>query len=127
MYWAIVSYHKKTYKSDINVNCRAKVTLKHYVEHFFETGPVADRREEEVWSRDPSKIEPPKGSSGYRFFDRQVALAEDGEELKGEPRNYSGFHYVEGKIITRIEGNFVRTRGGIINAFHENDVVLSQR
>lgn len=81
-----------------------KTNLKHFVEFLF---PVKSGKlpiVKEVASRDLEVKAPKEGISGgcfaiinectgYKLFDRQEAVAEDGEVLIGQRRNYSGMNY----------------------------------
>lgn len=66
-----------------------QTTIKHYAELYVRHLIIPDKSVSEVPSRDSSKIEIPENVFAYRFFDRQVTQAEDGEVLLGKPRNYS--------------------------------------
>ena len=39
----------------------------------------------------------PNGAFGFRFYEREVQVINN-EELKGSPKNYSGWHYVGVKL-----------------------------
>jgi len=73
-----------------------RVKLVHYVEFIFIdpsrivtepklTTQRVEGREKEVYL--------PSGAIGYRFFSKSEILV-DGERLKGEPKDYSGFFYM---------------------------------
>ena len=78
------------------VEKRIHSTLKHYVEFFLKDRPL-NRPVIEVASRDYTKIEIPNDIEGctvhaFQFFDRQEAIGEDGEVLRGERRNHSSYY-----------------------------------
>jgi hypothetical protein len=73
--------------------------IKHYIEFLYPGIFVAESSAEEVNSRDIDKIKIPENCHGFRFYDRQETIAEDGETLSGEPRNYSGTYY-RGRAMT---------------------------
>lgn len=69
--------------------------LKHYVEYrilFSETSV------KEVSERDVKAVNMPDGCFGFRFFDRTVTVI-DGETLKGDRKNVSGWYY-QGEKMT---------------------------
>jgi len=73
--------------------------LKHYIEFLYPGIFAAEGSAKEVSSRDPDKIKIPENCHGFRFYDRQETVAEDGETLSGEPKNYSGVYY-RGRAMT---------------------------
>ncbi len=72
------------------------MSLKHYVT-FYYPGILMNEEETRLISSRRDKIEIPKGSFGYRFFDRTETEL-DGETLKGKPKNHSGIHYLGKKM-----------------------------
>jgi len=122
-----------------------KETLKHYV-HFFmcPESSVSENSSKEIEGRD-TKIDAPKNSFAYQFFDRQEYVAQDGEVLVGRSRNHSGTHYF-GKIMNLedvqrevpnshvLRSNMrdnewdkvVKTRFGDFQLFEKDDVIVAE-
>lgn len=77
-----------------------KTEIKRYVEFFSVKDFVLKKTETSIRKIESGEqVEVPKKAFAYRFFDRQEAVAEDGEILSGKPRNYSGMNYI-GRILT---------------------------
>jgi hypothetical protein len=71
--------------------------IKHYIETLYPGFVFAEQSSHEI----PERKRPNDLSNnciGYRFFDREV-IEENGEILKGEPKNYSPMTYI-GKELT---------------------------
>jgi|SRR3989344_4747160 len=75
-----------------------KPTLKHYIEFLYPGILFDETVVREVESRNSSEIALPRGSFGYRFFDR-TEVRSGRELLIGEPKNYSGTTYL-GRVMT---------------------------
>ena len=71
---------------------------KHYVEYVFPGLIFSDSKVEPIKDR-KAKVRQPRGAYAYRFFSREEKR-ENGEVLKGEPKDYSGWRYFEGEILT---------------------------
>lgn len=115
--------------------------LKHYV-IFYYPGSLFNEEETKLISSRKDKIEIPKGSFGYRFFDRtEVEL--DGEALTGKRSNYSVMYYLGRKmslaevkrelptekiLIRNMEGNnykyMVKTIRGNFQPFKKGDKII---
>lgn len=65
--------------------------LKQYIEFFYPGSFVSESSAKEVADRTPP-AELPKGAYGYRFFARNE-VTQDGETLRGRPKDYSGITY----------------------------------
>jgi len=65
--------------------------LKQYIEFFYPGAVVSDSITQEVADRSPP-AELPKGAYGYRFFARSE-VTQDGETLRGQPKDYSPMTY----------------------------------
>jgi hypothetical protein len=63
---------------------------------------VSDSWEEEVSNRQIPK-ELPKHAYAFRFFSRTVVQTNDGETLKGDKKDYSGWHYFGHKEIYTLD------------------------
>jgi len=118
------------------------MSLKHYV-IFYYPGSLVNEEEIKLISSRKDKIEIPKGSFGYRFFDRtEVEL--DGEALIGKRRDYSVMYYMGKKmslaevkrelpkeevLIRNMEGNnykyVVKTIRGNFQPFKKGDKIIS--
>lgn len=118
--------------------------LKQYIEFFFPGSFVSESSTHEVDSRIPP-TELPNGAYGYRFFSRSEVV-QDGETLRGKPKDYSGTAYF-GEVLTLADvkaltpsGNFrilisnmecnkwdrvVRTIHGQFMPLHDGDCVVS--
>ena len=125
----------------------AKTNLKHYVEFFYPGAFMSESSTQEVTSRDALQVDAPKDCFGYRFFDRQEIVAEDGEVLMGSPKNHSGIHYFgevktlediknerpdpTGCLERNMESNgwnkVVKTRRGNYQPFREQDILVSKK
>ena len=76
-----------------------------YVEYLFPGILVLETESYPVQSRNV-EIHPPKGCLGYRFFD-QVEETFEGEQLIGEPKNYSNTVYFgEEFTLERVKREF---------------------
>ncbi len=71
--------------------------LKQYIEFFYPGSFVSESSAQEVADRTPP-AELPKGAYGYRFFARSE-VTQDGETLRGQPKDYSGMTYY-GEVMT---------------------------
>lgn len=71
--------------------------LKQYIEFFYSGSFVSESSAQEVADRAPPD-ELPKGAYGYRFFARSE-VTQDGEILRGSPKDYSGMTYF-GEVMT---------------------------
>ena len=118
------------------------MSLKQYVT-FYYPGILMNEKEVKLISSRRDKIEIPKGSFGYRFFDR-IETRVDGETLKGKPKNHSGIYYLGRKmslaevkkelpkekiLISNMEGNgykyVVKTIRGNFQPFEKRDKIIS--
>jgi len=70
-----------------------------YVEFMYPGIMVSESSSKPVDNRDTENIEPSKGVYAFRFYDRLEAEI-DGETVMGEKKNYSGFYYLNGKVVT---------------------------
>ena len=115
--------------------------LKHFVEFLYPGIIVCETSTKEIAERKPELITVPEGAFAYRFYD-QVHTIVDGELLKGEAKNFSGYTYF-GKaysleevkrlfpesrtLISNMECNgyakVVRTRAGNWMPLSEEDTV----
>jgi len=126
--------------------------LKHYVqilspgflEHDDSIRDLPQTSTMEVPNRDSNVVNLPKEAYAFRFFDRQEFLAQDGEVLVGQPRNYSNKIYFgekftlehvqekfpDSKLITDMiangNGEAVRTEDGMYHPLGNGDLVLSR-
>ena len=118
------------------------MSLEHYI-IFYYPGSLVNEEETKLISSRKDKIEIPKGSFGYRFFDRTEIL-KNGEMLRGKPKNYSGMHYLGRKmslaevkeelprkriLISNMRGNnykhVVKTIRGNFQPFEKGDKIIS--
>ena len=79
----------------INLVMKEKIgekMLKHYVEFTF-INPLRYERME-VKERNEKLIDFPEGIAAYQFYDRNEVVADDGEILLGEKKNFSGKKYL---------------------------------
>lgn len=73
--------------------------LKHFVEFLYPgLWDQCEYSHEEIAERKPELVTVPNEAFAYRFYD-QVQAVVDGELLKGERKNYSGYTYF-GKVYT---------------------------
>lgn len=140
------SNNSKLYKGFISLEIMAKESLKHYVEFLYPGSFFNESSAREVETRDPSAVQTPREAFGYKFFDRQEYVAQDGEVLVGEPRNRSGTHYF-GRLMSLadvkrevpdsdiLQSNMksngwkkvVRTRHGNFQPFEKGDLVVGEK
>jgi len=118
------------------------MSLKHYVT-FYYPGSFVNEEETKLISSRRDEVEIPRGSFGYRFFDRTETEL-NGEMLKGKPKNHSGMYYLGRKmslaevkkelpkeriLISNMEGNnykyVVKTIRGNFQPFEKRDKVIS--
>lgn len=97
--------------------------LRHYVEFLYPDGGL----EKEVFSRKLETLDIPEDCFGFRFFDRHETK-EDGEILKGKPRDYSNTYYFgEIKTLDDIKRERPNYRHLILNMeLHGCDVVYTR-
>jgi len=81
--------------------------MQHYAELVFPGIIVSEREEIQVDSRD--------SQPEYRFLDKETAVTNSGNELKGEPENYSGWIYFGNEY----------TLEDILNRFPEETILIS--
>jgi hypothetical protein len=67
--------------------------IRHYAEYYHPGIIVSETSLVEVPERNPALIAQKQGSYGFRFFDRKVVIADEGEELSGARKNVSGMYY----------------------------------
>lgn len=72
-----------------------------YVQYQYPGLVIQEVSSKKIEARDPEKVaaKMPEGAIGFRFFD-QTKIEVDKEALTGEPKNYSGWYYVDGKEMT---------------------------
>lgn len=116
--------------------------LKHYVQFSYPGAFFSEHSTEEIAERNAELVKVPEGAFAYQFYDREEVEV-DGETLRGECKNYSGFTYF-GKaytleevksefpqyttLISNMECNgwnkVVRTRRGNWQPIEEGDIVI---
>jgi hypothetical protein len=116
--------------------------LYHYVQFFYPGVIITEVSSKRVANR-TDKIEVPKNSFGYRFYDVEIQEC-NGEKLRGKDKNESHCYYVgramtladvkrempnETILIDNMERNdfkrIVRTKYGQSIPMDDNDVIIS--
>ncbi|QQG38821.1 MAG: hypothetical protein HYS32_04465 [Candidatus Woesearchaeota archaeon] len=100
---------------------------KQYVEYFLppvELGQEDRRVVIKTTTRDPRTLveQAPEGCFGFRLFERQSMIAQDGEELLGEPRNHTGIQYFGGVLMSLKEASRRFLVGSAVNNFRREGV-----
>lgn len=100
---------------------------------------------EEIKDRDPKRAlrALPEEAVGFRFFERTATVSE-GRAVEGKPANYSGWYYVNARVLTLADvlremsgehamidnmiankiSKIVKTAGGNFYVLKEDDVIL---
>ncbi len=73
--------------------------IQQYIEWFYPGAFVAETTTCPVVARVRPEVIP-EGAYAYRFYERQMTTAPDGELLTGTRRNVSGMHYLKGERLT---------------------------
>lgn len=78
-------------------------TTKNFVAFHYPGVFRAEESHEEVGHKNPDLITPPKNCFAFSFFDRTETTTNNGEVLRGNPKNHSDKFYVGGKTMTLAE------------------------
>lgn len=88
---------------------------RHYVEFLYPGAFVSESSVREIKEGERDNIEIPDGAFGYRFFERMETKSDNGETLKGNKRNVTGWHY-KGQKLSLVD---------IENMYPEKDILIS--
>lgn len=120
--------------------------LKHYVEFLYPGFFCSGISVEEIDERDAKKVKVPDNCYAFRFFDMTVTVV-DGEILRGDRKNESGYYYYQAEKMTleQVKTTFgndwnyrnlisymetygykeaIKTRFGYVKELNDNDIVL---
>lgn len=82
------------------------MVTKTFVEFYFPGSVCSETSTRETSTRDPMKIEVPKGCFAFRFFDQdseEVEVFGKKKTILDDMKNISPTYYLEGKVIDRSE------------------------
>lgn len=118
---------------------------KHYVTFLYPGILFPEESTYEVETRDPAKLDIPKGAYAFTFHDQEVTTFE-GETLTGKPKNHSARYYIADNacvytleevknlfpdkriLISNMEGNgykrVIRCNKGNFQPFEDDDVLI---